>query len=145
MTSKNLTRNHFLKLSAGVVGMSTLPFGFGCPADDTGDEGAESGNATSEGADTGMTTASETTAAAGGCEMDPGVTIAANHGHALEVPLADVVAAADVTYDIQGTSGHTHSVTLTADQFAMLQEGTPVAVTSTVGDGHSHEVTVDCG
>jgi hypothetical protein len=144
MSSNNLTRNEFLKLSAGLIGMTTLPFGFGCPSDDNGDEGAESGNATSAGTTDAGTTAADGDTAASGCEMDPSVMIATNHGHTLVVPLADVVAGAEVTYDIQGSSGHAHSVTLTAAHFTMLQGGTQVTVTSTLGDGHDHDVTVAC-
>lgn len=145
MHSKTLSRSEFLKLSAGLIGAATLPFGLGCPADDTGDEGAESGNITTAPAEESGTTAGDGDTAASGCTMDPTATIAANHGHELVVPLADVVAGVEATYDIMGTSPHAHSVTLTADHFAMLQAGMQVSVTSTAGGDHTHEVTVSCG
>lgn len=70
--------------------------------------------------------------------------IAANHGHAITVPLADVTAGTDRTYDITGTSLHMHAVTVTAADFATLATGAPVTVTSTTGGGHTHRVTVRC-
>jgi hypothetical protein len=70
--------------------------------------------------------------------------ISANHGHAIQVPMADVDAGAERTYDISGSAGHSHSITITAAQFGMLAGGTPVTVTSTSGAAHTHSVTVTC-
>ena len=71
--------------------------------------------------------------------------ISANHGHAVTVSLADVMAGADKTYDITGVSGHSHAITVTAVMFAMLKlAGDKIMVTSTVGAGHTHVVTVTC-
>jgi hypothetical protein len=186
MTSKNITRNDFLRLSAGFVGVSAIPFTFGCPSDDTTDDGADSGNVsttdtppgtsttdtpetsttdtpeTSTGpldgssssdsgpldgssSSSGSTGGDSTTGEPGACEADPDVVIGTNHGHELVVPLADVMAAVEVTYNIQGTSMHSHEVTLTAADFAMLQAGMVVMVTSSQGAMHDHAVTVSCG
>ncbi len=71
-------------------------------------------------------------------------TIGSNHGHVLTVPLADVTAAADRTYDITGAGGHAHNVTVTAAQFGMLQAGMTVTTNSTIGAAHGHMVTVTC-
>ena len=71
-------------------------------------------------------------------------TISINHGHALVVPLADVAAGADRTYDIMGGSVHTHSVTITGAQFAMLATGAEITVTSTAASAHMHDVAVSC-
>jgi hypothetical protein len=71
-------------------------------------------------------------------------TIPFNHGHDLVLPYSDVEAGVEKTYDIQGVALHLHSVTLTSAHFAQLRNGQPVTVTSTVGDLHSHEVTVTC-
>lgn len=73
-----------------------------------------------------------------------GGTISANHGHELTVPLADVTTGTDQTYDIMGTSTHSHSITVTSAQFAMLAAGMDVVVTSTSGSAHTHMVTVRC-
>lgn len=71
-------------------------------------------------------------------------TIGSNHGHELTVPGADVAAGASRTYDIQGSSGHAHSVTLGAADFTVLRTSGSVIVTSTAGSGHTHMVTVRC-
>jgi hypothetical protein len=72
--------------------------------------------------------------------------IAGNHGHVLVVPRADLDSTTDRSYDIQGSAVHTHTVTFTAAQLAMLKAGQSVAVTSTPfsGDGHTHMVTESC-
>ncbi len=70
--------------------------------------------------------------------------ISANHGHQLVIPAADVTAAAARTYSIKGTSGHDHTVTVTAAQFAQLGAGRTLTVASTNGAGHTHSVTVTC-
>lgn len=71
-------------------------------------------------------------------------TISANHGHVLEVSQADIDAAQEKTYDIQGGSPHSHLITLTAADFATLAGGGQVVVTSTTGGAHTHDVTVVC-
>jgi hypothetical protein len=70
--------------------------------------------------------------------------IGANHGHALTVTKADVAAGLDKTYDIQGSSLHAHSVTITAAMFAQLAANTAVSATSTVAAAHDHAITVTC-
>jgi hypothetical protein len=96
-----------------------------------------------------------TTACAGGspCE-DNGVTVVIvdNHptgDHQLVVTADDVLAAEDVTYDIQGdNTGHGHSLTVTAADFADLEAGDEVTLTSSdggaVGQDHTHDVVLDC-
>jgi hypothetical protein len=73
-------------------------------------------------------------------------TIDANHGHVLMVLKSDVTAGVEKTYDIMGTATHTHSVTITAANFATLQSNAngSVMVTSTSGGAHTHSVTVIC-
>ena len=39
---------------------------------------------------------------------------------------------------------HSHSVTVTAANFAELQQNQSIMVTSTDGGGHTHMVTVSC-
>ncbi|MFT3776167.1 MAG: hypothetical protein QM820_63295 [Minicystis sp.] len=67
-----------------------------------------------------------------------------NHGHALVVSPADVMAAVTKTYDIAGTSGHSHEVTITADDFKKLQAGEILRMPATryEGRGHLHRVLV---
>ena len=72
------------------------------------------------------------------------VTIAANHGHTLTVSMADVTAGTSRTYDIMGTSLHTHSVILTPAHFTMLAANQVVTVMSSDGSAHTHAITVRC-
>ena len=84
----------------------------------------------------------------------PVVDILDNHlpsggDHALIVPPEDVVAAVETTYDIRGDNvGHTHTVTLTVEDFLGLQRGGPVTVVSSnngpVGFGHTHTIELTC-
>ena len=81
----------------------------------------------------------------GGTEcLSPATSIGGNHGHTMEVSAADVEAGAEKTYDIQGSSGHPHSVTITADQFATLASELSLSVESTTDSGHSHTIMVTC-
>jgi hypothetical protein len=69
--------------------------------------------------------------------------------HAISVSTVDVLDALEKTYDIRGDNvGHTHSVTLTADDFVSLQMGETVSVVSSnngpVGFGHDHTVRLSC-
>jgi hypothetical protein len=80
----------------------------------------------------------------GDCSIGSVADISGNHGHVLEVSAADIAAGADKSYDIQGSSVHTHQVTLTAAHFEKLAQGQSVVVTSTDGSAHSHAVTVTC-
>jgi hypothetical protein len=49
-----------------------------------------------------------------------------------------------VTYNIIGTADHPHRIVLTAAQLAQIKVKMPVTVESSVDDGHSHAVTVNC-
>lgn len=74
---------------------------------------------------------------------EPTATISANHGHAVTVPEADIIAGVDKQYSIQGTSTHRHFITVTAAMFTMLRQGTTVSVISG-GVTHRHTVTIAC-
>ena len=108
----------------------------GEPPDDTGS------TSTPPGTDTGDSGSGSGGGAA--CDADPSVEIGTNHGHELLVPLADVESGAQQVYDIQGTSGHSHLVTLMPGDFAALQAGMNVMVDSTTDSGHSHTVMLTC-
>lgn len=68
--------------------------------------------------------------------------ISMNHGHSLEIPMADVEAGVEQTYDASGDSGHCHEVTLTAEDFATLRAGG--AVTKYSCNGGDHEYVLSC-
>ena len=72
------------------------------------------------------------------------VSIGSNHGRSLTVSMAGVQSGAAKTYSIKGTSGHNHTVSLTAANFTALQGNTNILVTSSSDDGHSHSVQVSC-
>jgi len=84
----------------------------------------------------------------------PVVEILDNHrttggDHKLVVTSADVVAGVLASYDIRGdNTGHTHEVTLTADDFADLANGRTVTVISSnngsAGASHTHEIRLSC-
>ena len=69
------------------------------------------------------------------------------HGpHALTVPMDDIMAGVEKTYSIKGSSPHDHMITVTAANFATLQAGGSVTITSTEYDFdmHTHDVTITC-
>lgn len=120
-----MTRKEFLRSIAGAcVGAAGVAALAAC-SDDGGDPTAD--------------------AAQRSCTMNGTVaTIGTNHGHTMTVPKEDVTAGADKTYQIQGSSGHPHSVAITAAMFTMLQNNTAVTATSSSDDGHTHSVTIVC-
>jgi hypothetical protein len=71
-------------------------------------------------------------------------SIGANHGHALVVTAADVMAGAAKTYDIRGSADHTHGVTVSAGAFTMLASNQSAMTISTTVDNHSHSIMLTC-
>lgn len=71
-------------------------------------------------------------------------SITGNHGHVLTILPADLDSPTARTYDIKGDATHSHTVTVTAAQLAQLKAGSPVSIVSTVGAGHSHEISGRC-
>jgi hypothetical protein len=68
-------------------------------------------------------------------------TISGNHGHTAVVKKAQIDAGGAVTLDIQGSSGHSHTVSLTADDMAELKKaGGMVTKDSSSASGHNHSV-----
>ncbi len=118
-----LTRNQFLRTLGGLAAASLGLTAVACGSDDDGEDPPPTGNCTANG----------TT-----------VTIDGNHGHTLVVTKEEVAAAAAKTYDITGSSGHAHSVTISAAQFATLASSGSLMVTSSSGGGHTHSVAVFC-
>lgn len=64
--------------------------------------------------------------------------------HSIDVPVSDVEAGVEVSYDITGESDHPHTVVVTADDFARIAAGERVTITSSVDDMHDHDVTLFC-
>lgn len=117
----SMTRNEFLRSVLGVgVGAATVALVAGC-----GDDGAA-------------------TADAGNTCTSPANQIGTNHGHTLTITLADVDAAVAKTYDITGTAGHAHTLTITPQQFMQIKEGRTLNIESSNGLAHTHTITVMC-
>ncbi len=72
------------------------------------------------------------------------ISISSNHGHSLVVSKADVEAGTEKSYSIQGSSGHNHSITISADNFAVLKDTKSIQVESSRDSSHRHDVTVSC-
>lgn len=70
--------------------------------------------------------------------------ISSNHGHTLSVSKADIDASTDKSYSIQGSSGHNHTITLTAANFTTLKSAKTIQVESSSDNSHRHDVTVTC-
>ena len=67
--------------------------------------------------------------------------------HELVLPMADIAAGTEQTYDITGESRHPHTVLVTAAHFTALQNGEVVEILSSEDMGldlHDHLVTIVC-
>jgi hypothetical protein len=87
----------------------------------------------------------------GGDDVEPrtrcdNFVFSGNHGHALDIPVADLDSLTDKSYSIQGAATHDHPFTLTAANLARLKAGQAVAVVTTgsalTGEPHTHDVNV---
>ena len=136
-----ITRKEFVQ---STLALAALAVGGAACGDDTGGAGGggTGGAGGGSGTTTGTTTTGGTTTTTGGGGSACTSAIAANHGHELEISQADVDAGLDVSFDIMGTSPHTHSVVITGDQFTTLAGGGEVEITSTEGGAHTHVVTI---
>lgn len=124
----NAHLGHLVIALALVVGFSAW-----APGCDDGDDGNESSTCLTVG---------------------PVVDIVDNHrtlggDHKLTVSAADVAAGVAQTYDIRGdNTGHTHTVTVSAEDFAALAVGTPITLISSnngsAGQSHTHEIRLSC-
>lgn len=148
----DLTRNQFIRLCAGTLAAAALPACGGSSSDKPpGTPPVDSPIADApKPVDAAIDARPPIDAAPDGPPAVPNcqqngtkITIDANHGHAMTVSKADVVAGAEKIYDIEGVSGHVHLVTVTAAMFTVLQNNMQVTVSSS-NDGHIHDVTIAC-
>lgn len=127
-----------------------------CGGDSTGpgtDAGTDAGS--DSGTDAGSTDAGSDDASAGDAGSDGSVAscstvstiIGTNHGHTLTVPAADVAAGVDKSYTLTANGTHSHTLLVTAAEFATLATGASVIKDSapTPFPGHEHTVTLMCG
>ncbi len=66
--------------------------------------------------------------------------ISGNHGHSAIIKKAVLDAGGALTLDIQGSAGHTHTVSLTADEMTQLKSGTMVTKDSSTTNSHNHSI-----
>ncbi len=138
-----ISRKDFLRITLTFGGVSAAAALTGCGSDttptatDTGTAAADTGSAT----DTGS--GKDTSGESAGCTAVTGA-IASNHGHELVMPMGDLTATGDKTYDITGSAGHTHTVTFTEAQRKDIAAGKSIVAAST-SSGHAHDVTASCG
>ncbi len=158
MASRQITRQGFLM---GLVsGGATVALGCG---DDAGSGGASGATATTGAGPSGTTGSAQTTSIASGtavatsatqavgttgtgmnaCAAMIVATISNNHNHSLVVPLADIDAGVDVTYDTSGTAMHCHQVTVTAADFQTLKAG-GVVIKAACNGQTDHEYVLSC-
>ena len=73
-------------------------------------------------------------------------TIAANHPlpHSFTVATADLNSTTAKSYNIMGAADHNHVVNLSVVQLQDLKAGTTVSLTTIMGPGHEHLVTIHC-
>lgn len=133
---KKLNRTEFLRSALALAGVGIGAAGLVACSNDNGYGGNSPATGTGATGGGGLTDACDTT--------PPKDTIAGNHGHVLTVTAADAAAGVDKTYDIMGSASHTHSVTITAAMFAMLETGVTIMTNSTVTASHDHAITVVC-
>ncbi len=66
--------------------------------------------------------------------------IASNHGHAVIISAAQLRAGGAIELDIKGAAGHTHVVSLSTVDLALIRNGARLEREST-GSRHTHVVT----
>lgn len=106
--------------------------------------GGSGGTATggASGSGTGGTATGGAAGSGGGtsnaCTADLTAEIFDNHDHELHIPLADIEAGVEKTYDTTGSATHCHTVTLTAADFATLKSGGSVTKHSCINTNHQY-------
>jgi hypothetical protein len=120
----SMTRKQFLQ------GTAVLAFVPALACDDGGGEGEAEGE--------------EGESAGGDCSGGAAGTVTSNHGHEAMLAASAITGGAATDLDITGSSPHSHTVSLSADQLASIAAGERVTVTSSSGGGHTHDVTFEC-
>lgn len=154
MASKHLTRNEFLKLTAGLASVAALPFTLGCPSDDTEDDGASTDDpSTSAGTTTTETSTSSgsTTQTPGSTTDEPGTSSSSGspadsssgtpEGTSSEGSSEGSTSEAGCTMDPDVVIGANHGHTLVVS-LAEVQAGVEVVYNIQGGSMHPHSVTL---
>jgi len=64
--------------------------------------------------------------------------------HELEISAVDAALCVEQTFEFTGPADHTHTVTFTAEHFAIMDVGGSIEVESSEAQGHTHKVWSDC-
>ena len=78
---------------------------------------------------------------------NPHITIYVNHGHILEIPIADVVAETGGTYTLtesDSSEPHVHTIVLSVADMQTLKANLSITVTTSFEEFHVHRVTITC-
>lgn len=88
-----------------------------------------------------------TCSSGGDCDTSGVVDIALSGSHSHDVPLTqeDLDQAQDVTLTLGETQGHTHTLELSSDALADIDDGLLLRLESSEEAGHSHCVSFNCG
>jgi hypothetical protein len=70
-------------------------------------------------------------------------SVSQDHFHTFGIPLTDFISppSGGLSGDTSNDAGHTHHVSISMDEFASMQTGSSVAVTTTEVSGHTHVFT----
>jgi len=68
-------------------------------------------------------------------------TVSANHGHTAVITGAQITAAQTITLSIQGTSAHSHTLSITQAELNTLKNRQAVAKDSSTDNNHLHSIT----
>jgi hypothetical protein len=93
------------------------------------------------GGDSSGSPASPTPASSTPTGTDRTGAISSNHGHSAVVASAQLGASGGITLNIQGTSSHPHTVTLTGADLSAISGNQRVAKESSNDASHTHTVT----
>ena len=141
------TRKQFLRVMVTIGAAAASLGAIACGGDDDGTGGSGQGGGGQGGGGQGGGASCD--AGASGTVGDP----MHDTPHTLmDLTASDVTAGAESTFALEmggGNNLHGHEITVTAADFAELQAGNPVLVTSTEHTGnngmmHSHDVTLTC-
>ncbi|MGJ8733234.1 MAG: hypothetical protein ACSHW4_08805 [Cellulophaga sp.] len=71
-------------------------------------------------------------------------TVVGNHGHLLEVTKQDITNGTTKTYNLEGSAGHMHMLTITTEDFATLKTNNAITIATSTNAGHTHAITIGC-
>jgi hypothetical protein len=77
------------------------------------------------------------------CGDDPVATPDHRWHPPFAIPVADVLAGLEKIYSVPSPN-HTHEITVTAADFAALEQNGQITLTSTMQSGHTHQVVITC-